>query len=131
MRLIDADALFKMVERSRNVNTHEKEEFRRAHEYEHSHFLHLITEQPTIDSVPVVRCRECIHRPSVSDHDEIGGFKYEFPDDRCPCKCVDRWYSWMPDDNWFCGNGEHREDGIRATGSDIGDTAQDVLLPAT
>lgn len=53
----------------------------------------------------VVRCKDCRHRPDGTgvNHD------LEFPDDRCPCKCEDYWYSWKPDDNWFCGNGERRE----------------------
>lgn len=92
-RLIDADELFKMVERSRNVNTHEKEEFRRAHDYEHSHFLHLITEQPTIDAVPVVRCRECRYNPKDG---AFIGCPFEY---RVHC---------LPD--MYCGFGERRED---------------------
>lgn len=53
----------------------------------------------------IVRCKDCKHRPDGTgvNHD------LEFPDDRCPCKCEDHWYSWKPDDNWFCGNGERRE----------------------
>jgi hypothetical protein len=66
-----------------------------------------IKEQPTIDAVHVVRCKDCKHRP-------IGGEAYNhtliFPDEYCPCNCVDdNWYSWMPDDNWFCGNGERKD----------------------
>lgn len=95
MRLIDGDALFKMVGRSRNVNTHEKEEFRRAHEYEHSHFLHLITEQPTIDAVLVVHgewkitrqvgfdilyCSACGEPLNCNDHGEYYKKKMRF----CP-----------------------------------------------
>lgn len=60
----------------------------------------------TTDAVPVVRCKDCKHRP-------IGGEAYNhtliFPDEYCPCNCVDdNWYSWMPDNNWFCGNGERK-----------------------
>ena len=60
---------------------------------------------PTAEVVEVVRCKDCKHRPDGTgvNHD------LEFPDDRCPCKCEDYWYSWKPDDNWFCGNGERRE----------------------
>ena len=60
--------------------------------------------------VRVVRCKDCIHRPTGTgaNHD------IEFPDDRCPCQCEDYWYSWMPRDNWFCANGERKEteDGV-------------------
>lgn len=53
----------------------------------------------------LVRCKECEHRPSgdEANHD------IEFPDNLCPCQYVDFWYSWIPSDNWFCGNGERRE----------------------
>lgn len=95
MRLIDADALVQILD-----------------EYDLQLMIGWVEDALTIDAVPVVRCRECMHRPFISDHDEIGGFKYEFPDDRCPCNCEDGWYSWMPDDNWFCGNGERREEEI-------------------
>lgn len=60
------------------------------------------------DFVRVVRCKDCIHKPTGSgvNHD------IEFPeqDYRCPCRCEDYWYSWMPDDDWFCANGERRKD---------------------
>ena len=97
MRLIDADAL--------------KQTF--CAECNHSikcedcdidyHFEHLA---PTVDAVPVVRCKDCIHKPrgTRNKHD------MEFPDDICPCQCEDYWYSWMPYDDWFCANGERRED---------------------
>ena len=60
---------------------------------------------PTIDAVQVVRCKDCKHRP-IKPKDYTNGFDLEFPDDKCPCKCEDGWYSWYPKDNWFCANGE-------------------------
>ena len=70
----------------------------------------IIEEQPTIDAVPVVRCKDCKHRPI-----DTGGHNYGqdlfFPDeDECPCQCGDQWYSWMPSDDWFCPNGERKTD---------------------
>ena len=56
----------------------------------------------------VVRCKDCKYMPTGdgANHD------LEFPEDfKCPCQCEDFWYSWKPDDNWFCGNGKRREDG--------------------
>lgn len=58
------------------------------------------------EMVEVVRCKDCKHRPTGTgvNHD------IEFPDARCPCQCYeDYWYSWMPSDNWYCGNGEKME----------------------
>ena len=57
----------------------------------------------------VVRCKDCIHRPIINGPRSIGGFGLRFPDFKCPCRCDDPYYSWMPNDNWFCGNGEKEE----------------------
>ena len=32
-------------------------------------------------------------------------------DETCPCICEDCYYNWMPEDDFFCGKGERREDG--------------------
>lgn len=54
----------------------------------------------------VVMCKDCIHRPIIDDPDAKDGFGLLFPDFECPCRCDDPYYSLMPKDNWFCGNGE-------------------------
>ena len=57
----------------------------------------------------LVKCRNCKHRP-VFHEDWDPGFQLEFPDHECPCRCEDDgWYSWMPDDDWWCANGEAKE----------------------
>lgn len=59
----------------------------------------------------LIHCCECKHKPKRNiDDDDRNGFNLEFPDERCPCQCDDPWYSWMPDDNWYCGNGERKTD---------------------
>lgn len=66
---------------------------------------------PTIDAMTVVRCKDCKYRPTYT-----GGKNYGqdlvFPDKYCPCPCMcdDPWYSWMPQDDWFCANGERSEE---------------------
>ena len=68
-----------------------------------------IDNAPTIDAVPVVRCKDCKHRPTMSGVDWGQGL--EFPEDsKCPCKCEDPWYDWMPEDDWFCPYGERRSE---------------------
>ena len=66
----------------------------------------------TSDMVNVVRCRDCKHRPTDNrDRDnDMTGFAIQFPDGKCPCQCEDGWYNWYPGDDWFCANGERRED---------------------
>ena len=53
----------------------------------------------------VVHCKDCIYRPTAVEWKH--GTDYVFPyEGKCPCQCDDDWYSWMPDDDWFCANGE-------------------------
>lgn len=68
--------------------------------------------KPNVDAGPVVRCRDCKHRPTDNRgrDDDLTGFAIEFPDSRCPCQCEDGWYNWYPADDWFCGNGERRDE---------------------
>lgn len=54
----------------------------------------------------LVRCKDCKHRPRRRDKDDAHeGFNLVFPDEICPGLCEDPWYSWMPEDDWFCGYG--------------------------
>ena len=46
MRLIDADALIKDIELSRNNNIHREARIKMNHETEHRHFLKIVAEQP-------------------------------------------------------------------------------------
>ena len=102
MRPIDADAL--------------KEEVWKAF----PHFLErlqmapvfaLIREAPTVDAAPVTHCKDCKHRPSFKKPAKYKtGFDLYFPDEECPCQCDDGYYSWYPEDNWFCANGERKEE---------------------
>ena len=64
-------------------------------------------------AVEVVRCKDCIHKPYVVDvfHASYGDIPRLESNGKCPCiNADDYFYSHMPDDDWFCGNGERRED---------------------
>lgn len=62
------------------------------------------------DIVEVVRCKECKHRPSDPKGNNYGqDLVFPCGDYKCPCRCDDSWYSWMPKDDWFCANGERSE----------------------
>lgn len=50
------------------------------------------------DIVKVVRCKDCKHRPEHLDSETI-----------CPCVKGETWYSWFPEDDWFCADGESKE----------------------
>lgn len=63
--------------------------------------------------IGIVTCGECKHRPIKDDPDGADyGFNIVAPtdgDDLCPCLVEDGWYSWMPEDNFYCGRGERRK----------------------
>jgi len=54
-----------------------------------------------------ILCKDCKHRPTEPAKYKTG-FDLYFPDEECPCRCDDGYYSWYPEDNWFCANGERR-----------------------
>ena len=51
MRLIDADALKYQVYLSKNRNSHSNPNIAKTHEYEHTHFIHMINDAPTVLTV--------------------------------------------------------------------------------
>ena len=57
----------------------------------------------------LIRCKDCKHRPTI-DREYEDGFDINFPDMICPCQCEDGWYNWMPEDDWYCANGERKEE---------------------
>lgn len=60
----------------------------------------------------LVRCKDCKHRPKKPNWETYeSGFDIEFPEgSKCPCYCSgDEWYSWYPEDDWFCADGERKE----------------------
>lgn len=61
----------------------------------------------------LIRCMDCKHRPELKLYsDRHGNYTaVEFPEgSKCPCQCEDFFYSWYPKDDWFCANGERKED---------------------
>lgn len=73
----------------------------------------------------IIRCKDCKHRPSFRYDDDgdkyVEGPRYQetlkngltvtFEDETCPC--VNGWdfyYSYIPKDDWYCANGERREE---------------------
>lgn len=63
----------------------------------------------------IVRCKDCKYKPiwrEGAKEEFRDGFDLIFPnwrDNPCPCQCEDGYYAYMPDDNWFCANGERKE----------------------
>ena len=77
--------------------------------YNNRNYLHKTLVECIIDDQPtaIVYCKNCKHRPIDNrTKEDSSNFNIEFPDGKCPCQCDDGWYSWYPEDNWFCANGE-------------------------
>lgn len=76
----------------------------------------IISDIPSADVVEVVRCRDCKHRPVVTDESHPYGFGLACPkegayqDVTCPYLCDDGYYNRMPADGWYCADGERRAD---------------------
>lgn len=68
----------------------------------------LLKERPKI-----TRCKDCKHRPEVKKYTRFGREEeyYVFPEgSKCPCQNTnDDYFSWNPEDNWFCADGEPRD----------------------
>lgn len=62
-------------------------------------------------AVEIVLCKDCKHRPELVDPEaERFGFNVRETDGGCPCtNADDRYYSWMPEDDWYCGDGERKD----------------------
>lgn len=84
----------------------------------------LISELPSVEP-EIVRCKDCKHRPAFRYDDDgdryvegprypetlKNGHTFMFEDGTCPC--VNEWdsyFSYIPKDDWFCANGERREE---------------------
>lgn len=111
MRPIDADTLFKMLLKTKldglrmNVSA----------ECLADAMLDVVTDfTPTIDAVPVVRCKDCKHAPREEIID--GGVYIIEPKDKdgttdstCPYVCMDWYYTEVPDGDSFCNKGELKD----------------------
>lgn len=57
----------------------------------------------------IVRCKECIFRPTTKG--DMYGTDVRFPyEGMCPLECEDPYYNQMMDGDFFCANGERRDD---------------------
>lgn len=59
MRLIDADALHKMLKKKQKWVVKNGDKHNEGYTYDQVHFA--IDDAPTVDAEPVVRCKDCRH----------------------------------------------------------------------
>lgn len=74
-----------------------------------------IGDMSKVTDLDLVRCEECKHKPIKYDPEgDDFGFNLVSPngyDNLCPClNTDDGFYSYMPEDNFFCAFGERRAD---------------------
>ena len=64
------------------------------------------------DVVEVVRCKDCKHKPNGYTDDDVLRYP-NFPHEEnnpCPCQVYeDEWYSWIPNDDFYCSYGERAD----------------------
>lgn len=98
-----------LVESVRRVGFNiDKDELAKALNYDREQYEKGYADGRRARESEIVRCKDCKHRPTDPKGHGYGQ-DLEFPDDVCPCQVGDNWYSWMPDDNWFCASGERKE----------------------
>ena len=85
MRLIDADALYELIDGGFDLDFDEVPETKRE-------LLRMVDEQETVNAVPVVRCKDCRWH-----EDEQLGMVY------CP-EVVGGWV----EEDWFCSSYAYR-----------------------
>ena len=73
----------------------------------------VINKTPTADVVEVVRCKDCKHKPNGYTDDDVLRYP-NFPHEEnnpCPCQVYeDKWYSWIPNDDFYCSEGERKDE---------------------
>lgn len=66
-----------------------------------------------VNVVELVRCKDCRHKPNGYIDDDVLRYP-NFPHEEnnpCPCHVYeDEWYSWIPNDDFYCGFGERKEE---------------------
>lgn len=93
MRLIDADALMEILEKlQRNADKYIPVE--RGIWIGFNYALTEIKGSPTVDAVPVVRCKNCKFYSRCTDHQGI---------------CTNRYMDGFIFPDWYCADGERRE----------------------
>lgn len=94
MRLIDADAWFERIDSDHCASC---SRVRPCSECGLGIARESIENTPTLDAVPVVRCKDCKY--------------YKTESGECPANNGDDpYYSWIPKPDWYCAEGKRKED---------------------
>lgn len=96
-RMIDANALMKNVGKNPQLRG-----------ITYSRMKKAVEETPTIDAVPVVRCKDCkYYRQQRPDAWSDNPMRCDHPELTYDVECFDHWLDVGPED--FCSRGEKRD----------------------
>lgn len=98
MRLIDAEALKSVLKWHHSVFIGAEDEVEKAHSDALICAIREVVNAPTIDAVPVVRCRDCKYSDTFPDG----------ADNDMPLKCLSIRYGGVYPD-WYCEHGERKD----------------------
>lgn len=101
MRLIDADVLKSDLDSADNAGT--------IAGYVYKVIADVIDNAPTVKAVEVVKCKNCAHRPILQEI-QRNIYHVVAPDDICPFGRVEDYIQIMPEDDFYCANGERMMD---------------------
>lgn len=94
----------------------------------HKHLVDIVKQLPSAEP-RIIRCKDCKHRPAFRDDEDgnryVEGPRYQetlkngltvtLEDTGCPCvNGLDSYFSYIPKDDWFCANGERRQESGKA-----------------
>ena len=96
MRPIDADTLKQVIYEDVPMKYFNARNLDKAYQ-NMLHLLDVVNQRPTLDAVPVVRCKDCKY--------------YKTESGECPANNGDDpYYSWIPKPDWYCAEGKPKED---------------------
>lgn len=61
-----------------------------------------------MELVKIVRCKDCKYKPINMGKYGVGRDLYFPTEYKCPFECDDPYHSQMPDDEFYCANGEEK-----------------------
>lgn len=101
MRLGDLDEALRMIKDSRKDNPYVSNVNASAWRMAHDSAISCVEAVPTIDAVPVVRCKDC----KKTDEGELAGRKFLF----CIYPFAMKGVCMITDPNHFCSYGERKD----------------------
>lgn len=115
MRAIDADALKRVIYEDVPMKYFNARNLDKAYQ-NMLHLLEVVNQRPTLDVMPVVRCKDCTKwdKSTMRHYEDVIFGSGDTAECRMFCD-MDTWGEFTDDmrrtdGNWFCADGEPKED---------------------